>query len=502
MKKLIFPILLILSFNLIAQEDKTVTLTVSGQGKTQDEAKQNALRSAIEQAFGAFISSKTEILNDELVKDEIVSVSSGNIQKFEIISEVEIPDGGYATSLKATVSVSKLTSFVKSKGVVVEFKGNILAANIKLQMLNENNEKTSISNVTKVCKEILDKSFDFEIVRGEPKQVRGDNDNWAVHIEINASLNENIELFTKYLLSAVKELSMGIDEIEQYGSLGKKTYKIALGRGDEFAGIKLIPRRFSGKFWKQTQQYKNIKELELLHNPYSDIIYSVGYERNNHQPMFTSRSFEEVTKYIKKYNKTNSGEYSIWYLKENQSSPIYHFRTLESVVKIIDLINYVKHSALNFQINNGLIDITPDLLIADNEKYYKKKGYNFKITQDNLNPIFNNGSSHTDNRARSQFGKKLTLYKKTLQYYNYYNYYEYEAIYHHIDNYFKDVVIQKYPFLLLPELYEERIKLQAVVSMYDFINYFNKRFVFSFNDILSLSELEKVTEYKINAISK
>ena len=47
-----------------AQDDKTVTLTVSGTGKTLEEAKKNALRSAIEQAFGAFISSKTEILND------------------------------------------------------------------------------------------------------------------------------------------------------------------------------------------------------------------------------------------------------------------------------------------------------------------------------------------------------------------------------------------------------------------------------------------------------
>jgi hypothetical protein len=48
------------------------------------------LRSAIEQAFGAFISSKTEILNDNLVKDEIVSVSNGNIQKFEVLSEAQI----------------------------------------------------------------------------------------------------------------------------------------------------------------------------------------------------------------------------------------------------------------------------------------------------------------------------------------------------------------------------------------------------------------------------
>lgn len=96
MKKIL--ILLILAFALVsnAQDDKTVTLTVAGQGKTQDEAKQKALRSAIEQAFGTFISSKTEILNDNLVKDEIVSIANGNIQKFEIISEVQIPSGYYA----------------------------------------------------------------------------------------------------------------------------------------------------------------------------------------------------------------------------------------------------------------------------------------------------------------------------------------------------------------------------------------------------------------------
>jgi hypothetical protein len=102
-----------------ASDDKTVTLTVSGTGKTLEEARLNALRSAIEQAFGAFISSKTEILNDNLIKDEIVSVASGNVQKYDVVSQIEIPNTGYAITLSATVSISKLTSFAESKGVVV-----------------------------------------------------------------------------------------------------------------------------------------------------------------------------------------------------------------------------------------------------------------------------------------------------------------------------------------------------------------------------------------------
>ena len=120
MKKMLLIFAILISFQIEAQEDKTVTLTVSGTGKTLEEAKTNALRSAIEQAFGAFISSKTEILNDNLVKDEVVSVSNGNIQKYDIVSQVEIPNSGYAMTLNATVSISKLTSFAQSKGVSIE----------------------------------------------------------------------------------------------------------------------------------------------------------------------------------------------------------------------------------------------------------------------------------------------------------------------------------------------------------------------------------------------
>ena len=166
LKSIIFSSLLVFAQQVtFAQDaDKTVTLVVSGQGKSQDEAKQKALRSAIEQAFGAFISSKTEILNDNLVKDEIVSVANGNIQKFEIISEVQIPNGGYATSLKATVSITKLTSFVESKGFEVEFKGSLFGANLKQQRMNEDAEWKSIINICEVSNNILSNSIDYSIL--------------------------------------------------------------------------------------------------------------------------------------------------------------------------------------------------------------------------------------------------------------------------------------------------------------------------------------------------
>jgi Na+-driven multidrug efflux pump len=86
MKKTILLLFILLTSFAFAQEVKEVTLTEIGQGKTKEAAKYSALRSALEKAFGIFISSNTTIFKDELVKDEIVSVSSGNIQNFEILS--------------------------------------------------------------------------------------------------------------------------------------------------------------------------------------------------------------------------------------------------------------------------------------------------------------------------------------------------------------------------------------------------------------------------------
>lgn len=225
MKKILLICALLFNLVSLAQEDKTVTLTVSGSGKTLEESKTNALRSAIEQAFGTFISSKTEILNDNLVKDEIVSVSNGNIQKFEIISELQIPDGGYATSIKATVSINKLTSFVESKGVVVEFKGGLFASNVLMQELYEKNEITAIKNFGLTITDIAKKSFDYKILAEEPFM---DNTKWVIPITIDVLANKNFLNIPTLLEKTLNSLSLSDAEVENYKTLNKKVYPITL----------------------------------------------------------------------------------------------------------------------------------------------------------------------------------------------------------------------------------------------------------------------------------
>ena len=235
MKKSFFKTLLLIASLMVltqqtaqAQEpDKTVTLVVSGQGKTPDEAKQNALRSAIEQAFGTFVSSNTEILNDNLVKDEIVSVANGNIQNFEVISELEIPNLGYTTTLKATVSVTKLTSFVTTKGFEADFKGSLFAFNVNQQIFNERNEVKAINDMSAVIKSLADIAFDYSIKPSEPIAVNSSNDQWKIPLVISVFGNNNLITLADYMHKTLKGLSLSTDEANNYIKLGKKVYPVS-----------------------------------------------------------------------------------------------------------------------------------------------------------------------------------------------------------------------------------------------------------------------------------
>jgi hypothetical protein len=251
MKLKLLTLFVLLNFSLVfSQDNKTVTLTVSAQGLTISEAKQNALRDAIEQAFGTFISSNTEILNDELVKDEIVSVSNGNIKDYEVISEVELPDGGYAITLKAIVSVTKLTSFVESKGIVAELKGNLFAFNIKQQELNEQNEKKAVYNIASVTLKLLENSFYGTISPEEPYLKTENVYTLPYLIEVHSTKNTNNAI--TYFNENISQLSMNEEDKTNYLKLNKPIYEVVLVYTSE-------PISGEFEYRKKSRSYCNVR---------------------------------------------------------------------------------------------------------------------------------------------------------------------------------------------------------------------------------------------------
>lgn len=200
-----------------------VTLVVSSDGQSKDEAVKTALRSAIEQAYGTFVSANTTILNDNLVKDEIISVSSGNIKEYKEISSSVMPDGKTSVTLQATVSVSKLISYAKSKGAETEFAGATFAMNIKMKELNKVNEEKAIENMLKQIDVLLSNGFDYSIEVGEPTL---DGDYGVVTATIEAVANENSYRAFDIFFKTVESLALAENEAEEYGKLNIPIYTL------------------------------------------------------------------------------------------------------------------------------------------------------------------------------------------------------------------------------------------------------------------------------------
>lgn len=242
MKNIFFLLIFLPIFVYSINEEQKTTIVVSSSGATIDEAKNNALRSALEQSFGAFISSKTEVLNDD-IKDEIVSISNGSIHNYSIISQVEIPDGGYAITLEATISVTELKSLVVSKGIEVEFSGSLFGVKIKQQRLNETAEIVAINNLCEVASNLLKGSLDYNISVSEPKMeelileksISSDLDIfWSVNLDVILTPNLNYENFLKYFILNLQKISMSKLELDKYITSNQSTYSLKIIHGDRY----------------------------------------------------------------------------------------------------------------------------------------------------------------------------------------------------------------------------------------------------------------------------
>lgn len=226
---ILFFAMLFIVISVHAQEaNKDVTITSSGSGKTMEDAKQAALRSATEQAFGAFISSKTEMFNDQVVADQMASVSSGNIKSYEILNQDQLPDGRWGVTLKAIVSVDKLTSFVEAKGIAIEVKGGMFALNIKQQLLNEQGEIKAVAEMIGLLHEPMQTAFDYTIKSGTPQSLDAESKNWSIPLEVTATSNKNMDFCANYFIKTIAALSLTENEVETYRSLNKIVFPVKI----------------------------------------------------------------------------------------------------------------------------------------------------------------------------------------------------------------------------------------------------------------------------------
>lgn len=339
MKQLILIISLAFSVNAYAQDDKTVTLVVSGQGKTQDEAKQNALRSAIEQSFGTFISSETVINNDSFVSDNITSLSQGAVLSFKILTSNILPDSNMVLTLSATVSISQMQKITESKGYVATIAGGVFGINLKLLKLQAAAEAKVILDMARKSLIILNNSLDYKLdvltpiksdIRSDLSHGRSYYQDWKntgkltfdeiykIRLVVESRPNSNLDVFIDYFISTLEAVKMSQAEIEFAKQSGSEYYRLTQSNSDN------------------TEYYlRNYESVSIIYSLFSIatlnlVNYDIVSNDNviNYTPIFKIGISEDINSHYKKF--------------------MDNYRSHDSDIQIIDSCHYVfVHGLLN-----------------------------------------------------------------------------------------------------------------------------------------------------------
>lgn len=108
-------VLLLVPCFCVHADDSILTVTARGTGITESDARKNALVNAMQQAVGSFMDTETLVENDQLIHDQVLSVSDGFVRKSDLIgSSKKNNEGLYEVSIRAEVERGKVQERLKS----------------------------------------------------------------------------------------------------------------------------------------------------------------------------------------------------------------------------------------------------------------------------------------------------------------------------------------------------------------------------------------------------
>ena len=168
--RMVVPLIMLLFMPLISvptrlEAQDTITVKSKGVGdiyagskaRARDVAIEDALRRAVEQAVGMFLSAETLVKNEDILNDSIYSRSKGYIRKYVILKEVG--DGKlYSVMVEAHVSTGKLQNDLAAIGLLMtrKHKPRIM---VVIPEYHINRTIPDPAGETEIIKMLLEKGF-------------------------------------------------------------------------------------------------------------------------------------------------------------------------------------------------------------------------------------------------------------------------------------------------------------------------------------------------------
>ena len=103
----------------LSAQTNTIKITADGYGDSPEQAGVASLRAAVEQAVGTFLDSETQVANEEVIKDQVLSHSDGFVEKvIDPGQPVQVQDGFWKVTKTVLVRKGKLQEKLKAGGLI------------------------------------------------------------------------------------------------------------------------------------------------------------------------------------------------------------------------------------------------------------------------------------------------------------------------------------------------------------------------------------------------
>ena len=166
-------------------QEKILYVEAIGEGVTLDQARQQGFGLAVEHAVGTVIVSETAVRNSRIARDEIITYSSGYVDRFEIVKQQQIGNR-IQVNMKIWVKHSKLANRLLNQS---ETAGTIDGGRISAQIQSLQRERTSGDRLLQsVLADYPRRAFDVELA---PTRVFFDaNRNGQLEVAFHLSWNK------------------------------------------------------------------------------------------------------------------------------------------------------------------------------------------------------------------------------------------------------------------------------------------------------------------------
>lgn len=244
MKKVLLLIAVIFSTAAAFAQMSDVTLTVIGTGATEEIATQNALRRALEEAYGAFLVSRTSIVMDELASDEIVVNTNGQVKELKQNAISTLPNGHISVSITATVSMQEIISYAQGKGCEVAFMGDAFVANLKMMQLKVDNATKTLKILTEQIEDLSEDLFSFELSMGSSPVLINieDKEYYVFKGQLNVYSNYASHYFYNLLHNTLSALQLNTSERDFFNRTQLPISRFTIEYGDSYYdGIPIQP---------------------------------------------------------------------------------------------------------------------------------------------------------------------------------------------------------------------------------------------------------------------